>query len=76
MTIATGDNGNECGFGTIEDILKKHHVFCADCGCPCGEGIVSASRADIAIPASSSNWACYGIALPRKTSQESGGDAR
>lgn len=61
LTIATGDNGNECGFGTIEDILKKNHVFCADCGCPCGEGIVSASRAEIVIPASSSNWACYGI---------------
>jgi len=61
LTLATGDNGNECGFGTIEDILKKHHEFCADCGCPCGEGIVSASKAEIVIPANSSNWACYGI---------------
>jgi len=61
LTIATGDNGNESGFGTIEDILKRHHDFCADCGCPCGEGIVSASSADIVIPANSSNWACYGI---------------
>jgi len=61
LTITTGDNGNECGFGTIEDILKRHHEFCADCGCPCGEGIVSASKADIVIPGNSSNWACYGI---------------
>ena len=61
ITIATGDNGNECGFATIEDILKRHHEFCADCGCPCGAGIVSASGADIVIPANSSNWACYGI---------------
>jgi len=61
LTIATGDNGNECGFGTIEDILKKYHEFCANCGCPCGEGIVSASEADVVIPANSSNWACYGI---------------
>ncbi|UCH01841.1 MAG: DUF4392 domain-containing protein, partial [Candidatus Bathyarchaeota archaeon] len=61
LTIATGDNGNECGFGTIEAILKNHHEFCAECGCPCGEGIVSASKADIVIPANSSNWACYGI---------------
>lgn len=61
LTIATGDNGNEAGFGTIEAILKKHHEFCANCGCPCGEGIVSASKADIVIPANSSNWACYGI---------------
>ena len=61
LTIATGDNGNECGFATIEDILRRHHDFCADCGCPCGEGIVSASGADVVIPANSSNWACYGI---------------
>jgi hypothetical protein len=62
LTIATGDNGNECGFGTIEDILVKHHRFCKDCGCPCGTGIVSAAEADIVIPANNSNWACYGIA--------------
>lgn len=61
LTIATGDNGNECGFATIEDILKRHHEFCDDCGCPCGEGIVSAAGSDIVIPANSSNWACYGI---------------
>ncbi len=61
LTIATGDNGNECGFATIVDILKRHHEFCADCGCPCGGGIVSASGADIVIPANNSNWACYGI---------------
>ena len=61
LIIATGDNGNECGFGTIEDILKEHHEFCADCRCPCGEGIVSASKADVVIPGNSSNWACYGI---------------
>ncbi len=61
LTIATGDNGNECGFATIEDILKRHHEYCDDCGCPCGEGIVSASGSDIVIPANSSNWACYGI---------------
>ncbi|MGD2142604.1 MAG: DUF4392 domain-containing protein [Candidatus Bathyarchaeota archaeon] len=61
LTIATGDNGNECGFASIEGILKKYHEFCRDCGCPCGEGIVSASKADIVIPANSSNWACYGI---------------
>jgi D-glutamate cyclase len=61
-TIATGDNGNECGFATIEDILVKHHEFCADCGCPCGAGIVSAAAADIVIPANNSNWASYGIA--------------
>lgn len=61
LTIATGDNGNECGFATIEDILVKHHEFCAECGCPCGAGIVSAAAADIVIPANNSNWASYGI---------------
>jgi hypothetical protein len=61
LTIATGDNGNECGFATIEDILVRHHEFCRDCGCPCRAGIVSAAGADVVIPANSSNWACYGI---------------
>ena len=49
------------GFSTIEDILVKHHEFCADCGCPCGDGIVSAAAADIVIPANNSNRASYGI---------------
>ena len=49
LTIATGDNGNECGFNTVKDILVKHHEYCRDCGCPCGAGIVSR------------NWAAYGI---------------
>jgi len=61
LTIATGDNGNESGFGTIEDILKKYHKYAADCECPCHGGIVSAGKADIVIPGQSSNWASYGI---------------
>jgi hypothetical protein len=60
-TIATGDNGNECGFASIKEILVKHHEFCADCGCPCEGGIISAAAADIVIPANNSNWASYGI---------------
>ncbi|MBN2336126.1 DUF4392 domain-containing protein, partial [Candidatus Bathyarchaeota archaeon] len=43
LTIATGDNGNECGFATVKDILDRHHEYCRDCGCPCGAGIVSAA---------------------------------
>jgi len=61
LTIATGDNGNECGFHTVTDILVKHHSYCRDCGCPCRGGIVSASGAEVVIPATSSNWAAYGI---------------
>lgn len=61
LTIATGDNGNECGFNTVKDILVRHHSYCRDCGCPCRGGIVSASGAEIVIPATSSNWAAYGI---------------
>jgi len=61
LTIATGDNGNECGFNTIKDILVRHHPYCRDCGCPCHGGIVSATGAEIVIPATSSNWAAYGV---------------
>ncbi|MFX0011740.1 MAG: glutamate cyclase domain-containing protein [Candidatus Hermodarchaeota archaeon] len=61
LTIATGDNGNECGFYTIKEILMAHHKYCRNCGCSCGAGIVSAAGAEIVIPATSSNWAAYGI---------------
>ena len=61
LTIATGDNGNECGFWSIKSILDRYHEYCRNCGCPCNAGIVSASGADIVIPATSSNWAAYGI---------------
>ncbi len=60
-SISLGDNGNEMGFAPIADAWRRHHPYGARCRCPCGGGIVSATPSDIAIPAATSNWGCYGV---------------
>lgn len=60
-TISLGDNGNEMGFAGIAEAWRRHHPFGARCRCPCGAGIVSATVSDVAIPAATSNWGCYGV---------------
>lgn len=61
-SISIGDNGNEMGFAGIADAWRRHHPYGVKCRCPCGSGIVSATTSDVAIPATTSNWGCYGIA--------------
>jgi len=61
-TISLGDNGNEMGFGSIEDIIRKYHPWGDKCICPCGSGIASSVKSDIVFPVAISNWGCYGIA--------------
>lgn len=61
-TVALGDNGNEMGFGTIEDAVRKIQKYGDKCRCECGSGIASAVKADIVIPANNANWGCYGVA--------------
>jgi hypothetical protein len=61
-TISMGDNGNEMGFGAIEDVVRKVQPWGDKCRCPCGSGIATSVKADIAFPATISNWGCYGIA--------------
>jgi hypothetical protein len=60
-TIAVGDNGNEMGFGTIEKAVRRWHPFGDKCQCPCESGIASSVPSDIILPATTSNWGCYGI---------------
>jgi hypothetical protein len=60
-SISLGDNGNEMGFAGIADAWRHHHPYGARCRCPCGSGIVSTTKSDIAIPATTSNWGCYGV---------------
>jgi len=60
-SISVGDNGNEMGFAGIADAWRRHHPFGAKCRCPCGSGIVSATTSNVAIPAATSNWGCYGV---------------
>lgn len=61
-TISVGDNGNEMGLGTIEDAVRKYQPWGDKCRCPCGSGIATQVKAEIAFPATVSNWGCYGIA--------------
>ena len=61
--IAIGDLGNEIGMGTIADHIKKYVPFTdkGECQCGCGEGILSATKADNIITATCSDWGCYGL---------------
>lgn len=61
LTIALGDNGNEMGFGTIEDAVRKIQPYGDKCRCPCGAGIATVVKADVVIPANNANWGCYGV---------------
>jgi hypothetical protein len=60
-TIGTGDQGNEMGFGLIEDMVREAIPYAAKCQCPCGEGMASAVATDVLVPASVSNWGAYGM---------------
>lgn len=57
--IAIGDCGNEVGFGSIGDVVKRLIPQGRDCGCPCRRGIAASSRADVVVASSISNIGCY-----------------
>ena len=60
-TIGIGDGGNEIGFGAIFDAAREVVPRGADCGCPCGDGIVTSTATGIVYPASVSNFGAYAI---------------
>ena len=61
-TISMGDNGNEMGLGSVEEAIRKYHPYGDKCQCPCGSGLATSVKADIAFPVAISNFGCYGIA--------------
>lgn len=61
LTIAGIDCGNELGSGVIEDEVRRVTPYGDVCQCPCRSGNACVTKADITIPASTSNWAGYGI---------------
>lgn len=62
LTIGIGDNGNEIGFGVIEEAVRAYKPFGDRCQCPCGQGIADHTHVDMLIAASVSNWGAYGLA--------------
>lgn len=52
-SIGIGDNGNEIGFGRIEDAVKRWK--------PNGERLATRVATDVLFPANISNWGAYGV---------------
>lgn len=61
FTIGIGDLGNEIGMGNIDWVVKELLPFGGRCKCPCGGGAADATKVDIVLPATISNWGAYGI---------------
>ncbi len=61
FSIGIGDNGNEFGFGRIHEKVKELVPYAKKCQCPCGAGMATTVKTDVLIPASVSNWGCYGV---------------
>jgi hypothetical protein len=61
LTIGVGDMGNEIGFGLIEETVRQTVPYADLCQCSCKQGAASATTTDVLVPASVSNWGCYGI---------------
>lgn len=60
-TIGIGDGGNEIGFGAIFEKARKLVPKGSECGCPCSDGIVTATSTSLLLPAAVSNYGAYGI---------------
>ncbi len=60
-TVGIGDNGNEIGYGAIEEAVRKHKAWGDKCQCPCENGIAARIATDVLIVAGVSNWGGYGL---------------
>lgn len=60
-TIGVGDNGNDIGFGIIEDVVRRYKPYGDVCQCPCGGGLATVTRTTFLVTAAVANWGAYGI---------------
>jgi D-glutamate cyclase len=60
-TIGVGDNGNDVGFGLIEDVVRRYKPYGDVCQCPCGGGLATVTTVRILVTAAVANWGAYGI---------------
>ncbi len=61
FSVGIGDNGNEFGFGRIYETVREVMPHGKKCQCSCGGGMATVIKTDVLIPASVSNWGCYGV---------------
>ena len=61
LTIAGIDGGNELGSGSIEKQVREIMPYGNMCQCSCRSGNACHVKAEVVIPATTSNWAAYGI---------------
>ncbi|MGE3540915.1 MAG: glutamate cyclase domain-containing protein [Candidatus Tectimicrobiota bacterium] len=60
-TIGIGDNGNDIGFGLIEDLVRQYKPYGDVCQCPCGAGLATVTKTTHLVTAAVANWGAYGI---------------
>lgn len=60
-TIGVGDNGNDIGFGIIEDVVRRYKPYGDVCQCPCGGGLATVTKTTQLVTAAVANWGAYGI---------------
>lgn len=62
LTIGIGDGGNEIGMGNIGADLAAILPVTRKCQCPCGGGSAAATKVDILLTATCSNWGATALA--------------
>ncbi len=63
FTGGIGDGGNELGFGKIYDEAREIVVpLGKKCNCPCGDGVITTTGADVLLVANVSNFGAYALA--------------
>jgi hypothetical protein len=60
-TIGVGDNGNDIGFGIIEEEVRRYKPYGDVCQCPCGGGLATVTTTTLLVTAAVANWGAYGI---------------
>jgi hypothetical protein len=60
-TIGIGDNGNDIGFGRIEDIVRRYKPYGDVCQCPCGGGLATVTTTSALVTAAVANWGAYAV---------------
>ena len=62
FTGGIGDGGNELGCGNIYNEAREILPLGKKCNCPCGDGVVTVTKADALLMANVSNFGAYALA--------------